>query len=464
MNFHLLIDGELTAGARELDVTNPATGGSAGRSPVASAEQAVRAIEAASRAFPGWAATPLEVRRDALRRIADRIDANADVLAEILVAEHGKPLRDAAREVAGAAGLFRYCAGVDLAPTPIERSATREVWAHRRPLGPVVAIMPWNQPLAIFAYKAAAALVTGNTLVAKPAPTTPLSTLKLSEAVADIVPPGVLNVIADANDLGEVLTGHPLVRKISFTGSGGTGRRVMASAVADLKRVTLELGGNDPAIVLDDVDVAAVAPALLDGAIRNNGQVCVGIKRIYAHDAVYEDLCRELARLADAVVIGPGTDPASQLGPIQNRAQFDRIVDHIAEAGQAGSIIAGGFALEGPGFFVRPTIVRDIADGARLVDEEQFGPIVPIIRFSDIDDVIRRANAGTMGLGASVWSSDAGRALALSGQLEAGTVWINKHIDIAPHLPISGAKASGVGVEFGEEGLREFTQLQVVNA
>ena len=307
------------------------------------------------------------------------------------------------------------------------------------------------------------ALLAGNTVIVKPAPTTPLSTLKFAELVKDILPRGVLNVIADANDLGDAMTKHPDIRKISFTGSTATGQKVMASAAATLKRITLELGGNDAGIVLDDVDPKKVAPGIFEGAFQNSGQVCLAIKRLYVHESVYDEICNELVAIAKNTVVDDGSKQGTKLGPLQNKMQYEKVKGFLEDARKNGNIIAGGAAMDRPGYFIEPTIVRDIKEGCRLVDEEQFGPVLPVIKYSDNDDVIRRTNATNYGLGASVWSSDTARAHKVASQIEAGTVWINKHLDMAPHIPFGSAKQSGIGTEFAEEGLAEFTQLQIIN-
>ncbi|MBI5132630.1 MAG: aldehyde dehydrogenase family protein [Rhodopseudomonas palustris] len=462
--FQLLIDGRLVPGDATMPVLNPATEEVLAQCPRASLAQLDRAVAAAKAAFPAWAATPIEQRRQLIVQMADVLEANAGELARLLTSEQGKPLGDATGEVMGMAAFFRYLGSLELPMRVIEDGNGRRVEAHRRPLGVVGAIIPWNYPLLILGFKLPPALLAGNTLVVKPAPTTPLSTLKFAELVKDILPPGVLNVIADANDLGDALTRHPDVRKISFTGSTATGQKVMASAAQTLKRITLELGGNDASIVLDDVDPKKVAPGIFEGAFQNSGQVCLAIKRLYVHESVYDEICNELAALANTAVVDDGLKQGTNLGPLQNKMQYEKVKGFLDDAKRNGTIIAGGDVMDRPGYFIQPTIVRDIAEGARLVDEEQFGPVLPVIKYSDSEDVIRRANGTNYGLGASVWASDPDRAYAIANRLEAGTVWINKHLDMAPHIPFGGAKQSGIGVEFAEEGLAEFTQLQIINA
>ena len=462
-DYHLLIGGALVPGETTMPVINPATEEVLTDCPRASKDQLDAAVAAAKAAFPAWAATPITERRRLIGKMADIIETNANDLARILTSEQGKPLADATGEVLGMAGFFRYLASLDLPMRVLERSGDRQVEAYRRPLGVVGAIIPWNFPLLILGFKLPPALLAGNTLVVKPAPTTPLSTLRFAELVKDVLPAGVLNVIADANDLGDPMTKHPDIRKISFTGSTATGQKVMASAAQTLKRITLELGGNDAGIVLDDVDPKTVAPGIFDGAFQNSGQVCLAIKRLYVHESVYDEICDELVAIAKSTVVDDGSKQGTKLGPLQNKMQYEKVKAFLDDAHKNGKVIAGGAAMDRPGYFIAPTIVRDIAEGSKLVDEEQFGPVLPVIKYSDSDDVIRRANASSYGLGASVWSSDPKRAHEIATRIEAGTVWINKHLDMAPHIPFGGAKQSGIGTEFAEEGLAEFTQLQIIN-
>ncbi|ABS61715.1 aldehyde dehydrogenase [Parvibaculum lavamentivorans DS-1] len=461
--FKLLIGGKLVAGAKSMDVINPATEEVVASCPRACEAQLNEAVAAAKSAFPGWSATPIAERKKVLNAIADAIEANAADLARLLTQEQGKPIGDATGEVYGTAAFFRYFTMLDMPVKLIEDSEGKRVEAHRRPLGVIGAIVPWNFPMILMAFKLPPALLAGNTVVLKPAPTTPLTSLKLGELIKDIVPAGVVNIIADANDLGAALTAHPDVRKISFTGSTATGAKVMAGAAGLLKRITLELGGNDAGIVLDDVNPKEAAPKLFQSAFQNSGQVCIAMKRLYVHEKIYDEICDELAAIANNTIVGDGLKQGTQLGPLQNKMQFDKVKELIEDSKKHGKIIAGGDTPEDKGYFIRPTIVRDITDGARLVDEEQFGPVLPVIKYSDADDAVARANASPYGLGGSIWSSDPARAYALAEKLDSGTVWINKHADLAPNIPFGGARMSGLGTELGEEGLAEFTQLKIVN-
>ncbi len=463
MTYDLLIDGKLVSGDRTLDVVDPATGALFATCACASEAQVEQAVAAAAAAFPAWAATPVEDRSAIMVRIADVIEANLEALARLLTSEQGKPLADARAEVGGAAWFMRNYANARLPVEVREDSETRRVELHRVPLGVVAAIVPWNFPLLTGTNKLGAALITGNTVVLKPAPTTPLTTLLFGALVKDIIPAGVLNIVTDHNDLGHVLTAHPKVRKVTFTGSTATGTKVMASSAASLKRLTLELGGNDSAIVLDDCDPDVVAPKLFDAAFANNGQLCIAIKRLYVHDSQYDAMCDRLADIAKNRIVGPGLEQGTQLGPVQNRMQYDKVRALIDESRDEGLIIAGGDCPAGPGFFINPTIVRDIGDDARLVREEQFGPVLPVLRYDDVAGAIARANASEFGLGNSVWSNDAVRAQQVADQLDSGSVWINQHADFDPDIPFSGAKMSGVGTEMSELGLAEFTQAKIIN-
>lgn len=463
--YHLkmLIDGTLEGSDLSLDVINPSTEEVFVQVPRASEQQLETAVAAARAAFPGWRATPIKERQRLLNVIADRLRDNAAEIAPYLTREQGKPLNAATMEVQFAEIFCRHFAQMELTSEVLHEDASQRVELHRNPLGVVAAIVPWNFPLLIAVYKLAPALLTGNTLVLKPAPSTPVTALILGELVSDILPRGVVNVIVDANDLGPRLAAHPGIAKISFTGSTATGKSVLASTTATLKRVTLELGGNDAAIVLDDVDPEFVAPLIFNTAFINSGQVCIAIKRLYVQDGVYDALCNELARLAATAVVGDGFDPKTQFGPVQNRKQYDKVVEYIGDARKHGKIIAGGDVPVGPGYFVPITIVRDITDGTRVVDEEPFGPILPIIRVHDEEDALSRANNSIFGLGGSVWSGDLDRAREVAARMQCGTVWINQHCAFGPHIPMPASKQSGIGVEWGEEGVREFTGLQVIN-
>ena len=463
MTYRMLIDGKLVEGASTLDVINPATGTSFASCARADAAQLDQAVAAAKRAFPAWSSLTYPERGAYLNRVAEALQARAEEMANLLVQEQGKPLRQAQGEVAGAVGGLRWFAGQELPLEVIRDNEREKIVEQRTPLGVVATIIPWNFPLALLANKVAPALITGNTVVAKPAPSTPLTGALLGEIVADILPPGVLNIVIDANDLGSALSGHPDVAMISFTGSTVTGRRVMESASGSLKRLLLELGGNDAAIILDDADVKEVARRVFDGAMVNAGQVCLAVKRVYAPRTMYDELCEELARLGSEVVVDEGLKQEAQMGPVQNKQQYDRVLELIDDAKSRGTVVVGGDRVDRDGYFIAPTIVRDLPDDARLVREEQFGPVMPVLAYDDIDDVVQRANDTEYGLSGTIWTKDVERGMEIALRIQAGTVWVNKHLDGPMDVPFGGAKQSGIGRAKGVEGLKAFTQGKVIN-
>ncbi|KIF73073.1 aldehyde dehydrogenase [Streptomyces sp. 150FB] len=461
--FTMTIDGRPVAGTSSFGVTNPADETVLAQAPDCSPEQLDAAVAAARAAFPAWAGTDHGERRKLLHGMADAIEARVEPLHQILAREAGKTLNDARTEVLGLSYWLRGMTTLSLPETVNEDSADRRSVTRHVPLGVVGAIVPWNYPLGQTGFKLAPALLAGNTVVLKPSPFTPLATLRLGEVLRDVLPPGVLNVVSGGDALGPRMTAHPDIDKISFTGSTGTGRKVMAGAAGSLKRVTLELGGNDPAIVLPDIDVPTVAEKLFWGAFGHNGQVCLAAKRVYIHQDVYEPLKRALADYARTVRTGDGVTEDVQLGPVQNRPQYERVLDLIRDSADQGHrFLTGGLPAEGKGYFIRPTLVDNPPEDSRIVQEEQFGPVLPLLTFDDVDDVIARANAGEYGLGASVWSGDTDTALAIARRLEAGTVWINEIQHLTPRVTFGGLKNSGIGSENGIEGLLAFTAPQTI--
>ena len=461
--FKLLINGKLVSGAARLDVINPATEEVLTEAPRADHVQLNEAIAAAKAAFPGWSAKPIRERGALLVKLADALEARQDEFARLLTLEQGKPLSEAHWEIGFTIAIIRHYATLDLPNETLKEDATRKIVRQYMPLGVVAAIVPWNFPMILLVIKVAPALLAGDTLVAKPAPTTPLTTLRFGEICAEILPAGVINVIVDHNDLGDALSSHADVAKVAFTGSTATGKKVMASAAGTLKRLTLELGGNDAAIVLDDVDPIEVAPKLFVAATMNAGQLCLGAKRLYVHESQYDQICEELGRLARESVVDDGLKPGTQMGPLQNKAQFEKVKGFLEDAKRNGKIVAGGEVFNRKGYFIQPTIVRDISDDARLVKEEQFAPIVPVLRYSNVDDAIARANDSDYGLAGTVWAKDLDRAFQVAAKIETGTVWINKFLDVSPDVSFGGAKQSGIGAELGQEGLEAFTQIKIIN-
>ncbi|MEM6496219.1 MAG: aldehyde dehydrogenase family protein [Pseudomonadota bacterium] len=463
MHVDMLINGQQVAGDRRMPVLNPATELPFATVTTATKDDVDSAVRSAQEAFKTWQNTTIEDRQARLVKWADALASHATSLADLLTEEQGKPVAEAQTEIAWSEGYLRHYATLAPEEHVIQDDDSGFIKLVRKPLGVVAAIVPWNFPILIAIWKLAPAVLAGNTVVLKTAPTTPLTTLTMGHIITDIFPPGVINIITDNNDLGAYLTEHPDIAKIGFTGSSATGRKVMSAASKSLKRLTLELGGNDAAIVLPDVNVEETADKIFQSAFLNCGQVCLAIKRVYVHEDIYSDVCDALAKRAKAAVIGDGREDGVQFGPVQNKTQFDKIQTYLDSIKQKGAILAGGQILDRAGYFVAPTIVADVNDGDSIVDEEQFGPILPIISYADTDDAIQQANASDLGLGASVWSNNVETATDIASRLEAGSCWVNQHINIGPNIPMAGAKSSGLGVEQGVEGLNEYTQIQVIN-
>ncbi|WP_068087870.1 aldehyde dehydrogenase family protein [Novosphingobium rosa] len=464
VHYRLLIGGQLVDGASHFEVMNPATETVLATCPKADGSQLEAAVRAARDAFPAWADTTQEARAALIQAIADGLLSRAEAFAHLLTAEQGKPLDQAHAEVMGTVFTLKAFAEMRIADKVLVDEPGHRVIEHRTPLGVCAAITPWNFPLVLLANKLGPCLMAGNTMVAKPAPTTPLTTLLLGEILADILPAGVVNIIADQNELGPLLTSHPDVMKVAFTGSTETGKKVMASAAGTVKRVTLELGGNDAAIVLDDMPPALAAQKVYQGAMTNAGQICVAIKRAYVHDSIHDAFCEEIARLAQAAVVDEGTRQGVTIGPVQNRMQFEKVSALLADARGKGQVLAGGAPLDRPGYFIPPTIIAGLDDEAPLVREEQFGPVLPVLRFTDIEEVIARANASDYGLAGTIWSRDVARATDIARRINTGTVWVNQHLAIDPRIPFRGVMQSGLGAELGEAGLLEYTQAHIINA
>ena len=463
-DYGLIINGEKIATSEYFGVINPATEEIVGQCPIASKDQLDDAVNAAAEAFKTWSKVSDEERAAVCGKIAEAIGSHADELATLLTQEQGKPLGGAKFEIGGCGAWAGFTGGLSLPDKVIQDDDKARIVQTRKPVGVVGSITPWNFPLLIGIWHIVPAIRTGNTAIIKPSPYTPLSTLRMVEIINEVLPPGVLNCVAGTDQLGQWMTSHPGIQKIIFTGSIPTGKKVMSSSADSLKRLTLELGGNDAGIVLDDADPATIAPGIIGGAFMNNGQVCAALKRLYVPESIYDELCEQLVEAAKGVKMGNGLDEGVQQGPLANKMQYDKVLDLLEDAkANGGRVLCGGEAPDGPGYFLPYTLVADVTDGIRIVDEEQFGPLLPIIKYTDLDDAISRANGLEVGLGGSVWSSDAERASAVAAQLECGTAWVNQHGGIAPNVPFGGVKCSGIGVEFAEEGLAEYTTIQIIN-
>lgn len=445
------------------DVINPATGAVFAQAPECTPEQVEEVMNAAHMAFQTWRNAG-DARRAALHAAADIIEANAALLTETLVKEQGKPKADAGIEIFAATNVFRYYADLEIAPDVIQDDEVAYSAVIRQPIGPAVAITAWNLPIILATCKIAPLLAAGNTVILKPSPYTPLTTLLLGELLRDVFPAGVLNVVSGGMSFGPELTQHPLTRKITMTGSTATGKKVAAAAAAGVKRVTLELGGNDAAIVLADADPKVIAQRIFWGSFRNSGQLCIAAKRVYVHESIVEQVTAELAAIAHTVILGDGMDDATQLGPLQNLAQFEKVAAIVEDAlAKGATAVTGGHKLDRDGYFYAPTILANARHGMRVVDEEQFGPVMPIIAFSDVEEVLKQANDTEFGLGGSVWTSDTARGAALARRLEAGMVWVNTHSDnVFPTQPFGGVKQSGIGLEMGPWGYIAATDAQTV--
>ncbi|BBC98310.1 aldehyde dehydrogenase family protein [Streptomyces griseofuscus] len=434
-------------------VVDPATGEPFDQAPDQQPDELDAVVDRSHRAWRDWRADPA-ARTTALRGAADAVETAGEELARLLTREQGKPLTESYAEIARTAARLRYFA--DLAPRTRRITDGRPVHSEVRwrPLGPVAAIVPWNFPLQLAAAKFAPALAAGNTVVLKPSPFTPLATRLLGSVLATALPEDVLTVVTGREPLGARLASHPRIRHVTFTGSVPTGRAVARAAGASLARVTLELGGNDAAVLLDDIDVDRIADRLFWAAFRNCGQVCMAVKRVYAPARLHAEVVEALAQRAKSVAVGPGLDPDTRLGPVNNAPQLAR-VEQITEQALADGAraAAGGQRLDGPGYFFAPTILTDVPPDSPVVTEEQFGPVLPVLPYRSLDEAVDAANGTGFGLGGSVWGTDLDRAEAVADRLECGTAWINHHAELSLAQPFAGIKNSGVGVAGGPWGL-----------
>ena len=453
--------------AAHYEVLDPATLEVVGHAPENTEQDVELAVAAARAAAPGWAADR-EARRSRPPCGAALIRRDLDSLATLLSREQGKPKAEAAGEFTVAAGLFEHYA--DLAwdeVEPLAPRADRTLEVQYRPVGVVGTITPWNFPISLLCVKLAPALVAGCTVIAKPSPSTPLSTIALVNLLNEVLPAGVLQVrTSSRRTVNVALSTSPGIRKISFTGSTEVGISIAQQAAATVKRVTMELGGNDPAIVLDDADIAVTARGIVGSAFRNAGQVCMAVKRVYVPRSRSRELAEAIAAEASRHVLGHGIADGTTMGPMHNESQLKLVhglVDSAVGAAPASSPAAPP-AATCPGYFLSPTVVIDAEPGMDLVEQEQFGAALPIVAYDDLDATIAGLNAGEFGLGASVWSPDQERAYATASRIEAGTVWVNQHTLVEPDAPFGGWKASGVGRERGRWGLEEYLETRVINA
>ncbi|MEJ2890275.1 aldehyde dehydrogenase family protein [Actinomycetospora aeridis] len=461
----LTIAGRVYGADTMLPVVDPSVGAPFVEVPAASLAQLDEAVAAANAAFPAWRDTPAGRRQQLVRAIKDLVLAHLDELAVLITLEQGKPLAKARGEIQAGLRQVDYFGGLDVDTVEVLKDdETGRVEVRRAPLGVVGAITVWNYPFLVAMFKMVPALVAGNVVIIKPSPFTPVVTLRLGELVQEVLPPAVVQVVAGGDELGAALTEHPGIHKISFTGSVETGKRVMASAARTVKRVTLELGGNDAGIVLDDADPATVGADLFWAGFSNGGQVCAALKRLYVPASRFDAICEAVAAEAATVVVGPGLQDGVTAGPVQNAPQLERVRRLTEDAvRRGGEAFFRGEVPDGPGYWFPTTLVRGVAEGVPLVDEEPFGPVLPILTYTDVDDAVARANATDYGLGASVWSLDLDRAAAVGARLVAGSVWVNQHPVVTATVPFGGAKQSGIGVEGSRHGLHAYTDLRVLS-
>ncbi|NWN91161.1 aldehyde dehydrogenase family protein [Marinobacter adhaerens] len=459
------VNGSLAEPVSSHEAYNPATGQLLGIAPESDEQDVDRAVEAAAIAQKSWAERSDQQRRDSIHEVARILEENAGYLSELITREQGKPLSGPGSifEMQACVGWTQVPASLELEPEVVYEDDERKDTLHRVPLGVVAAIAPWNWPLMIAIWQIIPAIRMGNTVVLKPSEYTPIATLEMVRLINQALPAGVLNTVTGDGRIGSKLTHHPDISKIMFTGSETTGRRIIEASASSLSPITLELGGNDAAIVMPGTNIKNIATDLFWGAFLNMGQTCACIKRLYVHEDDYETVMTELSAIASEMKVGDGMDKSVTIGPLQNKMQFEKVRELVSDAKTSGCDIREFGEPPEKGYFMPVTLVGDIRDGQRLVDEEQFGPALPIIRYRDPEDAIESANRLEAGLGASLWADNPAEVAELAMQLEAGTVWINQHGAIHPMVPFGGNKASGYGVEFGLEGLKAVTQSRVIS-
>merc|ERR1712117_27772 len=461
--FKMLVNGELVDSPNKFGVINPSTGQVFAQCPECSKEVLDQAVAAASAAQKSWAKTTHAERKKCLTDAIDKIEAMKEPLSSLLTQEQGKILAAAREEIGNCVHFLTSFADVEVKDKILVDNEKETVIEKHVPLGVVGGITPWNFPPLMAAWKIGEVVMTGNTIVIKPSPYTPLTTLLLGEAFKDTFPPGVVNFVSGSNEVGQWITEHPLVNKISFTGSTQTGKAIQAKTASSLKRLTLELGGNVAAIVLPDADTEAAAKGILAQAMSNSGQVCIAIKRAYVHESHKDEFVKVLTAEAEKLKFGDGFNEESQFGPLNNKMQFERVKELVEDAKQQPNAVihTGGSPMPGNGYFYPPTIISGLKEGTRIVDEEQFGPVLPVVTYTDVDDVVKRANDSAYGLGGSVWGP-ADKAAEVASQIDAGTVWVNSHFILSPDVPFGGRKQSGVGRQTGDSTIDSNTDKKIL--
>ncbi|EUC40746.1 hypothetical protein COCMIDRAFT_107990 [Bipolaris oryzae ATCC 44560] len=462
--FYNIVDGQQRGSDQIHHGINPATSQELWDVPIASEKDLDDAVASAKKAFPAWRDTAVEERKALLAKVMESFQQHNDEFVNLLCKESGKPRKWSAFEVGSVAGFIGHHLTLDL-PTEKLEDDEKTVYTEYSPLGVCGAICPWNFPLILMVGKVAPALLTGNCMIVKPSPFTPYTALKFVELAQEILPPGVLQVVGGNNELGVQMCLHPGIAKISFTGSTATGKKVMETCAKTLKRVTLELGGNDASIVLPDVDIKKVAPEVVMGAFQNSGQVCVATKRIYIHESIYKEFLQEMVNFTKQIKVGSPDDGDNMLGPVQNQMQYERVKGFFEDSKSKGYNFAVGEpdVAASKGFFITPTIIDNPPNDSRIIQEEPFGPIVPTQPWSDLDEVIARANDTNTGLGACVWGKDVEKASKIARRLEAGSVFVNSFEKPTPQALFGGHKESGIGGEWGTTGLLAYCNPHVIH-
>jgi succinate-semialdehyde dehydrogenase/glutarate-semialdehyde dehydrogenase len=453
-------------------VRNPVTGEQIDRVPSGSADDVGRAVDAAEAASSGWKKKTMRERGTILFHAAEKVREQHKDLARLLTMEQGKPLRESVDEVRGYANILEFYAGISASQQGdlIRLGTVGDALVTREPLGICGAIIPWNMPVLIMGWKVGPALLAGNTMVLKPASTTPLTNIRLAQVLdASGLPAGVLNIVTGPGEVvGESLVSHPQIRKLSFTGNCATGQRIRKLATRHLKELTLELGGSDPMIVMDDADIDKAVEGALRGRFYNAGQTCTAVKRLFVHDAIAAVFTQKLKRRIEELKIGNGLDAGIEMGPLNSPAQRERIsqlVDGTRDGGE-GTVLTGGCRLDAApydrGLFYQPTLVADVVPEGRLMNEEVFGPVLPVMPVPDLDTAIREANRTRYGLGASVWTARLHTAKRAFDEINAGIVWVNRHLTVPPEVPFGGMNESGIGRENGIHALDSYSRTKTL--
>jgi betaine-aldehyde dehydrogenase len=455
-----------------IEVKNPATGERIDRVPAGSAGDVAEAVDAAAAALTSWKKKGMRERGMILFHAAEKVREQHKDLARLLTMEQGKPLREAIDEVRGYANILEYYAGISAQPAgeTVRLGAAGDALVMREPLGVCGAIIPWNMPVLIMGWKVGPSLLAGNTLVLKPASATPLTNLRLARILDESgLPPGVLNVVTGSGgEVGEALVKHPGVKKISFTGNCATGKRIRELASVQVKELILELGGSDPMIVMDDADINKAVEGALRGRFYNAGQTCTAVKRLYVHEKIADEFVQRLKTRISAMNVGNGLGPKTDMGPLNSADQRDRIVqivDRTRERGD-GTVLTGGGVLRGKayesGYFYHPTLVTDVAPDSCLVTDELFGPVLPVMAVPDLDTAITAANRSRYGLGASVWTKDLHTTKRVFDEVQAGIIWVNRHLTVPPEVPFGGNLESGIGRENGNHAVDQYSRTKTL--